>query len=84
MLRISGDALVCMTFPIKICAVCSEEFELKPDKPGYANRCPECSEEELMKRDAKLPADPDERKAASEVNEARRSAIRDLLYRKEG
>src|SRR5580698_6990137 len=32
-----------MPFPIKICAICSEEFELKPDKPGFANRCPECS-----------------------------------------
>jgi hypothetical protein len=72
-----------MTFPIKICAICSEEFELKPGKPGYANRCPECSEEESSKSDAKLPSDPDERKAASEVNEARRRAIRDLLYRKE-
>jgi hypothetical protein len=33
-----------MPFPIKICAVCSKEFELKPDKPGFANRCPACSE----------------------------------------
>ena len=33
-----------MPFPIKICAVCEEEFELKPDKPGFANRCPQCSE----------------------------------------
>ena len=32
-----------MAFPIKVCAICSEEFELKPDKPGFANRCPECS-----------------------------------------
>ena len=34
-----------MPFPIKVCAVCNEEFELKPDKPGYANRCPTCTEE---------------------------------------
>src|SRR5258705_356835 len=34
-----------MTFPIKICAICKEEFELKPDKPGFANRCPQCTEE---------------------------------------
>ena len=34
-----------MPFPIKICAICKEEFELKPDKPGFANRCPQCSEE---------------------------------------
>jgi hypothetical protein len=32
-----------MAFPIKTCIICEEEFELKPDKPGYANRCPECS-----------------------------------------
>ena len=32
---------------------------------------------------SKRRIDPDERKAAGEVNEARRRAIRDLLYRKE-
>jgi len=32
-----------MAFPIKVCVVCEEEFELKPDKPGFANRCPTCS-----------------------------------------
>jgi hypothetical protein len=32
-----------MAFPRKICAVCAEEFELKPDKPGFADRCPACS-----------------------------------------
>jgi hypothetical protein len=35
-----------MAFPIKVCAVCGEEFELKPNKPGFANRCPACSEPE--------------------------------------
>ncbi len=35
-----------MPFPIRVCAVCGEEFELKPDKPGFANRCPSCSEPE--------------------------------------
>ncbi len=30
-----------MAFPIKICSGCQEEFELKPDKPGFANLCPE-------------------------------------------
>ena len=33
-----------MPFPIRVCVVCEEEFELKPDKPGFANRCPQCSE----------------------------------------
>ena len=32
-----------MPFPIKVCSVCMEEFELKPDKPGFADRCPDCS-----------------------------------------
>jgi len=27
-----------MAFPIKVCVVCGEEFELKPGKPGFANR----------------------------------------------
>ncbi len=35
-----------MPFPIKICVVCNEEFELKPNKPGFANRCPQCSDPE--------------------------------------
>ncbi len=72
-----------MSFPIKICVVCEEEFELKPDKPGFANRCPECSAPEAMEPCAKPELSADERKAEAEVNEARRKAIRDLLYRKE-
>jgi hypothetical protein len=64
--------------------VCSEEFELKPDKPGFANRCPECSASE-----AEEPTTPKERKdavdrkAENEANAERRKAIRDLLYRKD-
>jgi hypothetical protein len=59
-----------MAFPIKVCAVCSEEFELKPGKPGFANRCPACSEEES---DTK----------SKSVDAARREAMRNLLYRKD-
>ena len=75
-----------MPFPMKICAVCQEEFELKPDKPGFANRCPQCSE------DSETPAEnvtgkqrlsADERKSAAEANDARRQAMRNLLYRKD-
>jgi hypothetical protein len=72
-----------MAFPIRICAVCSEEFELKPDKPGFANRCPACSEPETSEPKAKAGIDADERKALAEANEARRAAMRDLLYRKD-
>jgi hypothetical protein len=71
-----------MSFPIRVCAVCSEEFELKPDKPGFANRCPACSEQEA-ETGTKRRMDADERKAEGEANEARRQAIRNLLYRKD-
>ena len=69
-----------MPFPIKTCAICSEEFELKPDKPGFANRCPECSAPEASDDSGKQRMDADERKSLAEANEARRQAIRELLY----
>ena len=70
-----------MAFPIKTCAVCSEEFELKPEKPGFANRCPACTaDSEAEETSAKRPMDAVERKSLAEANEARRAAIRDLLY----
>jgi hypothetical protein len=72
-----------MAFPIRVCAACSEEFELKPDKPGFANRCPACSESEHAEPATKPSRDADERKALKEANEARRLAMRDLLYRKD-
>jgi hypothetical protein len=72
-----------MIFPIKICVVCSEEFELKPDKPGFANRCPSCSEPETNEPTAKARMDADERKTDAGANEARRQAMRELLYRKD-
>jgi hypothetical protein len=72
-----------MPFPIKTCAVCGEEFELRPGKPGFANRCPSCSEEEPAGKAGARGAEPHDRKAEAEMNEARRKAIRDMLYRKE-
>jgi hypothetical protein len=72
-----------MSFPTRICAVCSEEFELKPDKPGFANRCPACSEPKDAEPKTKQGMDADERKSLGEANEARRRAMRDLLYRKD-
>jgi hypothetical protein len=70
-----------MPFPIKICIICGEEFELKPDKPGFANRCPECSDPDAdFSPNQNLAGG---RKEASELNEARRKAMRDLLYRKD-
>ncbi len=66
-----------MAYPIKTCVVCGEEFELKPGKPGFANRCPNCSEEDAQPQDSgKAPGNP-------ELNAERRKAIRDMLYRKD-
>jgi hypothetical protein len=68
-----------MPFPIKTCVLCSEEFELKPGKPGFANRCPSCSEPEA---NSTSPS-PDTLKSSREANAARREAMRNLLYRKD-
>ena len=72
-----------MAFPIKVCVVCSEEFELKPGKPGFANRCPACSEEDSTTSTTKGGKDAGDRKVSKEANEARREAMRNLLYRKD-
>ena len=72
-----------MPFLLKTCAICEEEFELRPGKPGFANRCPECSEPDAATSAGKQKMDADERKNAAESNEARRDAMRNLLYRKE-
>jgi hypothetical protein len=69
-----------MSFPIRICSICHEEFELKPDKPGFANRCPSCSEPENENSATQSTTGFQNDK---EANAARRSAIRDLLYRKD-
>jgi hypothetical protein len=71
-----------MAFSIKICAICSEEFELKPGKPGFANHCPNCSTEEPDPA-TKRTTDAIQRKTDREANEARRQAMRNLLYRKD-
>jgi hypothetical protein len=71
-----------MAFPIKICSICSEEFELKPDKPGFGNQCPECSAQESGDRGKKRAVDATQRK--TEGNErGPQQAMRDLLYRKD-
>ena len=72
-----------MSFPIKTCVVCSEEFELKPGKPGFANRCPECTEADADGASPGSRASADGSKSDAGLNEARRTAMRDLLYRKD-
>ena len=68
-----------MAFPIKVCVVCEEEFELKPGKPGFANRCPECSEPEATEASGGSTDAFDSRAIA----EARRQAMKNLLYTKD-
>jgi hypothetical protein len=69
-----------MGFPIKVCVVCEEEFELKPDKPGFANRCPQCSSPEAAGNTASGKMTAEERASQREADAARRAAIKDLLY----
>ena len=75
-----------MPFPKKTCAVCGEEFELRPDKPGFANRCPECTAEEqeaAAEAAKKSGMDADQRREKTEMDAARRDTIRNMLYRKD-
>jgi len=71
-----------MAFPMRVCSICSEEFELRPDKPGFANRCPACSEQEPLER-ATRPENTPQRSGNKELNQERKRAMRDLLYRKD-
>ena len=66
-----------MAFPIKTCVVCSEEFELRPGKPGFANRCPQCSEPEV---EGPGNGASDVLGSDREANAARRAAIKEMLY----
>ena len=68
-----------MAYPIKTCVVCGEEFELRPGKPGFANRCPSCSEEQSSDSEKS----GDQWKGDKGANAARREAMRNLLYRKD-
>ena len=53
-----------MTAPLRTCSVCSAEFELLPNKPGFANTCPACS--------GPKPLDP---KAAREADRQRKRGV---------
>ena len=69
-----------MAFPIKTCVACGEEFELRPGKPGFANRCPACSEPDAGEASKGNFSDPG---ASKDQTAARRTAMRDLLYKKD-
>lgn len=68
-----------MKFPAKTCVICGEEFELRPGKPGFANHCPACSEDQS----AASSKSSDQWKTDKGANAARREAMRNLLYRKD-
>lgn len=72
-----------MAFPWKTCVVCGEEFELRPDKPGFANRCPECSAPEAEAERAQRMSVGGIDKGDAGANAERRKAIKNLLYRKD-
>jgi hypothetical protein len=69
-----------MAFPIKTCVACGDEFELRPGKPGFANRCPACSEPGAAEPAAGNFRDPN---ASREQDAERRRVMRDMLYRKD-
>jgi hypothetical protein len=70
-----------MAFPIKVCVKCGEEFELRPGKPGFANRCPDCSEPDAEEISPSRAGDP--LNSDREANAERRRVMRDMLYRKD-
>ena len=70
-------------FPIRTCVACGDEFELKPDNPGFANRCPVCSEPEEADSRPGSPAGAIEGANPKELDAERRRVMREMLYKKE-
>jgi hypothetical protein len=68
-----------MPFPKKTCVVCGAEFELRPEKPGFANRCWDCSTND----EPENVAGSDVLSGDREANAARRDAMKNMLYRKD-
>jgi len=69
-----------MPLPIRECVKCGRKFELKPDKPGFANQCPTCSEPEDDEDEQPKHLTAEEWRAEREANAARRAAIKKMLY----
>ncbi len=69
-----------MPFPKKNCVVCGAEFELRPEKPGFANRCWDCSTSD---EETGPVGGSDVLKGDREANAARRDAMKNMLYRKD-
>jgi hypothetical protein len=68
-----------MPFPKKTCVVCGAEFELRPEKPGFANRCWECS----VSDEPESVIASDVLGGNREASAARRDAMKNMLYRNE-
>jgi hypothetical protein len=71
-----------MAFPIRTCKMCGEEFELKPDHPGYANRCLDCNNPQEVKSAEPESMTAEERRVQREADAERRRVIREMLYSK--
>ena len=66
-----------MPFPTKVCVVCEEEFELRPDHPGYANKCRDCNAPQEDRSASTAGASFEGKR---EADAERRRAIKDMLY----
>jgi hypothetical protein len=74
-----GDA---MSIPTRSCSRCGKDFKLRPDKPGYANLCPECSlPQEALERKAKEDAKLHSAKAAASRKSSRKLELKDTKPR---
>ena len=71
-----------MAFPTRTCKICGEEFELRPDHQGFANRCVECNapKDDAPVETASMTAE--ERRVQREADAERRRVIREMLYEK--
>lgn len=56
-----------MAGPSRICIICSEPFELEPQKPGFANRCPKCSSPKPLDPKVARQADRERRRQTIEA-----------------
>jgi hypothetical protein len=66
-----------MPFPTKTCVVCEEEFELRPDHPGYANKCRDCN---APQADNSASAQTASFEGKREADAERRRVIKEMLY----
>ena len=66
-----------MPFPTKICVLCEEEFELRPDHPGYANKCRDCNSPQA---DSAASAQSASFEGKREADAERRRVIKEMLY----